>query len=54
MEQNGFEDYSGARGTRLKEILIKYSDKRTALNKGFNVTRLNICIFYKFKFLIYF
>jgi len=34
MERNEFEDYSGARGTTLKEILIKYRDERTVLKKG--------------------
>ena len=32
MERNVFEDYSGASGTTLKEILIKYRDE----NKLFN------------------
>ena len=34
MEKNEFEDYSGARGTTLKEILIKYRDEKTVLKKG--------------------
>ena len=34
MEKNEFEEYSGARGTTLKEILIKYRDERTLLKKG--------------------
>jgi len=35
MEKNEFEDYSGARGTTLKEILIKYRDEKTVLKKGY-------------------
>ena len=35
MERNVFEDYSGASGTTLKEILIKYRDEKTVLKKGF-------------------
>ena len=34
MERNVFEDYSGATGTTLKEILIKYRDEKTVLKKG--------------------
>ena len=34
MERNVFEDYSGASGTTLKEILIKYRDEKTVLKKG--------------------
>ena len=34
MERNVFEDYSGARGTSLREILVKYRDERTVLKKG--------------------
>jgi hypothetical protein len=34
MERNVFEDYSGASGTTLREILIKYRDEKTALKKG--------------------
>ena len=34
MERNVFEDYSGARGTTLREILIRYRDERTAVKKG--------------------
>ena len=34
MERNVFEDYSGARGTTLREILVKYRDERTAIKKG--------------------
>ena len=34
MERNVFEDYSGASGTTLKEILIKYRDEKTILKKG--------------------
>ena len=34
MEKGTFEDYSGARGTTLKEILIKYRDEKTVLKKG--------------------
>ena len=33
MERGVFEDYSGARGTSLKEILIKYRDEKTVLKK---------------------
>jgi len=29
-----FEDYSGARGTTLREILVRYRDERTVLKKG--------------------
>jgi hypothetical protein len=29
-----FEDYSGARGTTLREILVRYRDERTAVKKG--------------------
>ena len=34
MERNVFEDYSGASGTTLREILIKYRDEKTVLKKG--------------------
>tara|TARA_B110001454_G_scaffold24171_1_gene23705 strand:+ start:142 stop:1185 length:1044 start_codon:yes stop_codon:yes gene_type:complete len=34
MERNVFEDYSGARGTTLREILVRYRDERTILKKG--------------------
>ena len=34
MERNEFEDYSGARGTTLREVLIKYRDEKTILKKG--------------------
>jgi integrase len=34
MERNVFEDYSGARGTTLREVLIKYRDEKTAVKKG--------------------
>ena len=34
MERGVFEDYSGARGTTLREILVKYRDERTVLKKG--------------------
>ena len=34
MERNVFEDYSGARGTTLREILVRYRDERTAVKKG--------------------
>ena len=34
MERNVFEDFSGARGTTLREILVKYRDERTAIKKG--------------------
>jgi len=34
MERNVFEDYSGASGTSLREILIKYRDEKTVLKKG--------------------
>jgi integrase len=34
MERQIFEDYSGARGTTLKDILIKYRDEKTVLKKG--------------------
>ena len=29
-----FEDHSGARGTTLREVLIKYRDEKTAVKKG--------------------
>tara|TARA_B110000037_G_scaffold144727_1_gene163701 strand:- start:715 stop:948 length:234 start_codon:yes stop_codon:yes gene_type:complete len=34
MERGVFEDYSGARGINLKEILIKYRDEKTVHKKG--------------------
>ena len=34
MERGVFEDYSGARGTTLREVLIRYRDERTAVKKG--------------------
>ena len=34
MERGVFEDYSGARGTTLREILVRYRDERTVLKKG--------------------
>ena len=33
MERQVFEDYSEARGITLKDILIKYKDKKVAINK---------------------
>jgi len=32
MERNVFEDYSGASGTTLREILIKYRDEKNAVH----------------------
>ena len=34
MERQIFEDYSGARGINLKEILTKYRDEKTVYKKG--------------------
>ena len=34
MERGVFEDYSGARGTTLREILVRYRDEKTAVKKG--------------------
>ena len=34
MERNVFEDYSGASGTTLREVLIKYRDEKTVEKKG--------------------
>ena len=34
MDSGTFEDYSGASGTTLKEILIKYRDVKTFFKKG--------------------
>ena len=34
MERNVFEDYSGASGTTLREVLIKYRDEKTVAKKG--------------------
>ncbi len=46
MERNVFEDYSGASGTTLKEILIKYRDEKTVLKKGANseTSKINLLI----------
>ena len=34
MERNVFEDYSGASGTTLREVLIKYRNEKTVEKKG--------------------
>ena len=34
MERNVFEDYSGARGTSLREILVRYRDEKTVNKKS--------------------
>ena len=34
MERGVFENYAGARGTTLREILVKYRDEKTAVKKG--------------------
>jgi len=49
MERNVFEDYSGASGTTLKEILIKYRDEKTVLKKGANseTSKINLLIRHK-------
>ena len=35
MDKNIFEDYSGAAGTTLKALLIKYRDEITSKKRGF-------------------
>ena len=49
MERNIFEDYSGASGTTLKEILIKYRDEKTVLKKGVEseTSKINFLIRHK-------
>ena len=49
MERNVFEDYSGASGTTLKEILIKYRDEKTVNKKGANseTSKINLLIRHK-------
>ncbi len=49
MERNVFEDYSGASGTTLKEILIKYRDEKTVLKKGVEseTSKINLLIRHK-------
>jgi integrase len=49
MERNVFEDYSGASGTTLKEILIKYRDEKTVLKKGAReeTSKINLLIRHK-------
>ena len=49
MERNVFEDYSGASGTTLKEILIKYRDEKTVLKKGAKseTSKINLLIQHK-------
>ena len=49
MERNVFEDYSGASGTTLKEILIKYRDEKTVLKKGAKseTSKINLLIRHK-------
>ena len=49
MERNVFEDYSGATGTTLKEILIKYRDEKTVNKKGANseTSKINLLIRHK-------
>jgi len=49
MEKNEFEDYSGARGTTLKEILIKYRDEKTVLKKGYKEETCTINFLIKHK-----
>ena len=34
MERNVFEDYSGARGTSLREVLVRYRDEKTVNKKS--------------------
>ena len=52
MEKGTFEDYSGARGTTLKEILIKYRDEKTVLKKGAReeTSTINFLIRHKISF----
>ena len=49
MERNVFENYSGASGTTLKEILIKYRDEKTVLKKGVEseTSKINLLIRHK-------
>ena len=49
MERNVFEDYSGASGTTLKEILIKYRDEKTIIKKGVReeTSKINLLIRHK-------
>ena len=49
MERNVFEDYSGASGTTLREILIKYRDEKTVLKKGVEseTSKINFLIRHK-------
>ena len=34
MDRNVFEDYSGARGTSLREVLVRYRDEKTVNKKS--------------------
>ena len=49
MERGVFEDYSGARGTTLREILIRYRDEKTVLKKGIREETNTINILIKHK-----
>ena len=46
MDKNIFEDYAGAAGTMLKEILIRYRDECTMKKKGFReeLSKINLLI----------
>ncbi len=52
MERNVFEDYSGARGTTLREILVRYRDERTAIKKGVREETSTINFLIKHKYAI--
>jgi hypothetical protein len=49
MDKNIFEDYSGAAGTTLKALLIKYIDKITSKKRGFReeTSKINYLIRHK-------
>ena len=49
MERNVFEDYSGAAGTSLKALLIKYRDEVTSKKRGFReeTSKINYLINHK-------
>ena len=55
MERQIFEDYSGARGITLKEILVKYRDEKTVFgSKPTSVFILfNHSLFSRFRFFTY-
>ena len=44
MERNVFDDYSGARGTSLREVLVLYRDEKRLIRKVLNKRLIQLII----------